>query len=412
MPKLEILSQGEEIVTGQVVDTNAAWLAQQSVELGFIVTRQSAVGDKLDDLVNVFREISRRADCCVCTGGLGPTNDDLTAEAFAQAFNRPLLFDESAFSQIQQYFRYRNRPMAECNRKQALLPKSSLRLDNHVGTAPGFAAKAGICWFIFMPGVPTEMKKMFSNVARHFLLRQFTLRPAHLVTIKTIGIGESDLQEKLDKIEMPNRVHLGFRAEPGEVQVKLLFPDDFSTNETEKIANDIVNLIGMPVYAIDGLNGASSNLVSVIDKLMLSYGVNLTLIETVSHGLVASKMSAVNWLTKAEFVNSPAHLFQSYNVSFAPNELISAARLLCQRLQNSAQTDLVLVQLPGIDVNLALNDEKPTFICTGLLVGDSFFCLESTLAGNPMRKQHQASTAIFDLLRRYLQDINLESITI
>ena len=89
-PTLEIFSQGEEVVTGQTVDTNAAWLSEQVVTLGFTVTRHTAVGDKLDDLVTLLREISTRADCCICTGGLGPTSDDLTAEAVAKAFDLPL----------------------------------------------------------------------------------------------------------------------------------------------------------------------------------------------------------------------------------------------------------------------------------------------------------------------------------
>jgi molybdenum cofactor synthesis domain-containing protein len=86
-PTLEIFSQGEEIVTGQTVDTNAAWLAQQGVICGFTVTRHTAVGDKINDLVELLQNISQRADCCICTGGLGPTSDDLTAEAVAIAFN-------------------------------------------------------------------------------------------------------------------------------------------------------------------------------------------------------------------------------------------------------------------------------------------------------------------------------------
>ena len=90
-PTLEIFSQGEEIVTGQTVDTNAAWLSQEAIHCGFTVTRHTAVGDKLQDLINLLLDISERADCCICTGGLGPTSDDLTTEAVAQAFNLSLI---------------------------------------------------------------------------------------------------------------------------------------------------------------------------------------------------------------------------------------------------------------------------------------------------------------------------------
>jgi Predicted nucleotide-utilizing enzyme related to molybdopterin-biosynthesis enzyme MoeA len=103
-PTLEIFSQGEEVVTGQIVDTNAAWLSEQVVAMGFTVTRHTAVGDKLDDLIALLREISVRADCCICTGGLGPTSDDLTAEAVAKAFGLPLEFDAVAFEQIKRFY--------------------------------------------------------------------------------------------------------------------------------------------------------------------------------------------------------------------------------------------------------------------------------------------------------------------
>ncbi|MDD1628033.1 MAG: competence/damage-inducible protein A, partial [Methylococcaceae bacterium] len=160
-PTLEIFSQGEEIVTGQTVDTNAAWLSQQAVDCGFTVMRHTAVGDKLNDLIVLLQDISQRADCCICTGGLGPTSDDLTAEAVACAFNLPLEFDEIAFEQISRFFTHRNKTMPESNRKQALLPHGAERIDNEWGTAPGFSLHHGRCWFAFLPGVPMEMKHLF-----------------------------------------------------------------------------------------------------------------------------------------------------------------------------------------------------------------------------------------------------------
>ncbi len=147
MTTVEIFSQGEELVTGQTLDTNAGWLSRRLVQMGFTVTRHTTVGDKLDDLVGLLKEVSVRADCCICTGGLGPTIDDLTAEAVAIAFDRALQFDPVAYQQISAYFKHRNRPMAESNRKQALLPQDSERLDNDWGTAPGFSLQQGRCWF-------------------------------------------------------------------------------------------------------------------------------------------------------------------------------------------------------------------------------------------------------------------------
>ncbi|MGR9015000.1 MAG: competence/damage-inducible protein A, partial [Gammaproteobacteria bacterium] len=186
-PILEIFSQGEEVVTGQIVDTNAAWLSEQVVNMGFTVTRHTAVGDKLDDLVDLLKEISIRADCCICTGGLGPTSDDLTAEAVAQASGMPLEFDAVAFEQIRRFFTLRNRSMPESNRKQAMFPKGAERIDNVWGTAPGFSLQIGRCWFAFVPGVPTEMRHLFLESIRHRLASRFLLRPDKLFTIRTFG---------------------------------------------------------------------------------------------------------------------------------------------------------------------------------------------------------------------------------
>ena len=138
-PIAEIFSQGEEIITGDTVDSNAAWLSQRLVELGFKVRRHTAVGDDLDDLLSLFQEIAERADCCICTGGLGPTIDDLTAEAVSIASQQVLQFDAEAYAQIQQYYACRDRPMPAANRKQAMLPDGAQRIDNAIGTAPGFA---------------------------------------------------------------------------------------------------------------------------------------------------------------------------------------------------------------------------------------------------------------------------------
>ena len=220
-PTLEIFSQGEEIVTGQTVDTNAAWLAQQGVICGFTLTRHTAVGDKINDLVELLQNISQRADCCICTGGLGPTSDDLTAEAVAIAFNLPLEFDETAYKQISLFFALRNRVMPDSNKKQAMLPQGAERIDNDWGTAPGFSLVVNRCWFVFLPGVPTEMMSLFQESVLPVLSSRFLLQPKKLVSIKTFGLGESAIQELINSIEIPAGVELGFRAGTDDVQTNL-----------------------------------------------------------------------------------------------------------------------------------------------------------------------------------------------
>jgi nicotinamide-nucleotide amidase len=403
-PSFETFSQGEEIVTGQVVDTNAAWLSQQAVALGFTVTRHTAVGDKLEDLIQLLLDISNRADCCICTGGLGPTSDDLTAEAVAKAFNLPLVFDAVAFSQIEQFFGNRNRQMPDCNRKQAMLPQGSIRLDNRIGTAPGFALQQGRCWFAFIPGVPSEMRNLFLDHIQPMLADRFTLQPSQLITIKTIGIGESDLQERISKIKIPLQVQLGFRAELGEVQTKLLFPSEYPQRQLESLTHLIADTIGDAVYAIDGLEHQSGDLVSVVDQLMTVGNHTLAVVETISQGLVAAKMVGVTWLLSTTYEQSVDRLTQRLEVDYDPDDAMTTAKAIAHAVQKTTDADMVLIQLASKEYYVNPHNNGILTVTNALLVNGDVKQAVRTIAGDIKRKQHQAALSCLDLLRRHLQD--------
>lgn len=402
-PTLEIFSQGEEIVTGQTVDSNSAWLSEQAVHMGFTVTRHTAVGDKLGDLVDLLREISTRADCCLCTGGLGPTCDDLTAEAVAQAFNLPLRFDEIAFAQIEQFFINRNRPMPEANRKQAMLPQGALRLDNGWGTAPGFALQLGRCWFAFMPGVPYEMRQLFLERIQPLLASRFVLKPGKLISIKTFGIGESDIQQRLAGIEMPAPVQLGFRAGVDEVQTKLLFPADFPEPALRDMALTVAERLGDAVFGIDGLSQAVGSLASVVDQLMIAAGKTLAVAETASQGLLAAKCLGSSWLLSAVYEHSLETLGQRWAVSIDTSNLPATGATIAKALQNQSAADFVLIQLYEGGQDQYQHKDRSIILYNTLLNGDHWQQSRHTLTGPAGRKQNQAALFGLDMLRRYLQ---------
>lgn len=382
---LEILSQGEEVVTGQVLDTNAAWLAQQSVDLGFTLTRHTTVGDKLNDLVLLLTEIANRADCCICTGGLGPTCDDLTTEAVSLAFNLPLVLDELALEQMQQFFARRNKIMPENNRKQALLPQGAIRIDNDWGTAVGFSLKVKGCLLIFLPGVPTEMRNMFLASVQALLTQNFNLKPSQLISIKTIGLGESAIAELLNGITIPAQVNLGFRATTDEVQTKLLFPPDYDKTAIYDLTKQISAVLGDYVFAIDGLDEKAGDLISVINSLMLEKRYSLAVIETASHGLLAAKCCPAPWLLSSSY--------QQTNNLLA-TDIVATAKLLALNLT----ADLILIQLYTGDLH-----DKTITLHSLLLANNQWQHTEHTLAGLVQRKQNQAALLSLDLLRRYLQ---------
>jgi len=395
-PTLEIFSQGEEIVCGQIADTNAAWLSQQAVQLGFLVTRHTAVGDKLDDLVGLLKEIAERADCCLCTGGLGPTTDDLTAQAVAEAFGLPLVFDAVAFAQIQDFFTRRQRVMPDSNRKQALLPKGSQRLDNALGTAPGFSVQAGRCWFAFMPGVPSEMRHLFAERILPTLSTRFALTPDRLITLKSIGIGESAIQELLRPITLPEDVAIGYRASVGEVQIKLLFPHNYPEDLLGQFTDAIAAPLGDKVFAVDDSNtGHCSDLVGVIDALMGQRQLRLAVLETVSRGCLGSLCPTADWLLSSAYYQGVA----SGDTVCDGNETVQS--LAADLIASGA--DCALVQ--------AFTDNKEIFAVRGqstginiyLLTPDASHLAQYRLSGPSGHKQQQAALLSLDVLRRYLQ---------
>ena len=398
-PTLEIFSQGEEIVTGQTVDTNAAWLAQEAIQCGFTVTRHTAVGDKLADLIFLLKEIAERADCCLCTGGLGPTSDDLTAEAVSTAFNRPLEFDPIAFEQIKDFFVRRNRVMPEVNRKQALLPQTAISIDNSWGTAPGFAIQHQRCWFIFLPGVPSEMKALFSESVKPDLLTRFTLRAPHLVSLKTLGLGESAIQELIKDISIPTEVQLGFRAGTDDVQTKLLFPFHYPKTALNCLVTEFSQCLGDYVFAIDGLDETTGDLAFEVDKLMTAKHYTLALIETASHGLLAAKCVGYDWLLKASYEKSTALSTQILNVE----ELLTSAKTLALDIQENTKASAVLVQLYTGDQEGLLDKNKSIQVLNVLLIDAVFYQTTHSIVGPLTRKQNQAALLSLDLLRRYCQ---------
>ena len=394
-PLLEIFSQGEELVTGQIVDTNAAWLSQQAVAMGFTVTRHTAVGDNLSELVSLLVDIAQRADFCICTGGLGPTSDDLTALAVSEAFKCPLIFDAEAYEQIAQFFAIRQRDMPASNRKQALLPQGAERIDNHWGTAPGFSLQYGRCWFVFLPGVPMEVKHLFQEQILATLPQRFALQPGLLITFKTFGAGESALQVLINNIEIPASVHLGFRAGTDDVHIKLLFPAAYSRQKMMALIDNFKAQLGEFVFAIDGLGVATGDLAFEINKQMIVRQTSLAVLETLSHGLLAAKCMGYDWLLSASY--------QPLKFEPEPNiDLMVVAKAIAYEQQKLTTADYVLVQLYAGDKECLNNTEKTIELYTVLLTDTGFQRVSHLIAGSIQRKQNQAALLSLDLLRRYL----------
>lgn len=396
-PVAEIFSQGEELVTGHIVDSNAAWLSRRLVDMGFRVARHTAVGDDLADLQTLFLEIAERCDCCICTGGLGPTVDDLTAEAVALACGVALLEDTEAMRQIEAWFARSQRPMPAANRKQALLPAGALRIDNPLGTAPGFALRHRRCWFVFLPGVPTEMRAMFLDRVQAGLRERFRLSSDTLVTLRSIGLGESAIQQALADWPLPEAVQLGFRATPEDIQTKLRFPAGFPAAEREQCVAAVAERLGRHLFAIDRPERRSGDLMAVIAAAMRAQGRQLAVLETASQGLIAAKCLEQPWLASVE-----VRMRRDWHAA----EPETAARTLAAELA-AAQAALALVQLytpqPAGDDGHGMDGQATIVVYNALHTPGGSFASRHTIAGTAGRRQQQAALLALDLLRRYLQ---------
>ncbi|WP_429233787.1 CinA family nicotinamide mononucleotide deamidase-related protein [Aeromonas salmonicida] len=225
--RIEIISTGDEIVTGLVVDTNAAWLSALLLDQGWQVRRRATVGDNLADLKTVLQESASRADVVLICGGLGPTADDLTAQAAAEAFGQPLTLFPEWLATIEARYASRGRPMAQSNAKQAWLPQGCEILDNPVGTACGFVVSQmnsqGRSQLFFTPGVPFEFKQM---VREQILPRLKQLAGAQTDTelrrFYSFGISESALSDMLDATPWPAGIELGYRSAMPVIELKLI----------------------------------------------------------------------------------------------------------------------------------------------------------------------------------------------
>jgi len=288
----EILSTGDEIRSGALADTNAAYIAQKIEEAGLEVVRHNCVGDDMDRLVSIFREIGDRADIALVTGGLGPTTDDLTSEAAAKAAGTDLLLDKIALSQIEAFFQKRKYIMSESNRKQAMLPKGSEPLYNPVGTAPGFQLKIGKCIFFFMPGVPFEMKKMLSEqvLPRIAKIQGNNRRFYTVKTISVFGLSESLAESYVVEVnkKFPG-IRLGLRAKFPEIQVKL-YADGENETELNQLVHDATEWaterLGDKVFSLD-----NKPMEAVVGEILKKKNATLAVAESCTGGLIS------HWLT-------------------------------------------------------------------------------------------------------------------
>lgn len=375
----EIISVGDELVSGQRLDTNAQWISQQLNELGIRTAFHSTVGDDLELKQGVFRNAVNRADIVVCSGGLGPTADDLTREVIALTAGVALERKDDVVAHIRQMYRVRNREMPESNLVQADFPIGATVIDNPEGTAPGidftFSEAAGHereCRIFALPGVPAELKQMWSLGVRPAL--QSMVGSASVIVHRTLhvfGEGESKIESMLpDLVARGNDPTTGITASAATITLRV---SASGTNESEcetKIAPvlDVIReRLGDLVYGADG-----QTLADVVIGTLKQRGQTLAVIDAGLHGDVASALAVAD-SDRAVLRNAilpDAQSFAAYCETPNGTPGISPLQNAANRIKDESRADIGIA-IGSIDRDPAKVDEGKSAFLVSMIGPDS-----------------------------------------
>ncbi|WP_268123557.1 competence/damage-inducible protein A [Roseivirga pacifica] len=289
----EILTIGDEILYGQITDTNSQWMSAELDQLGIKVVRKTTVGDTEEAILTAFDEAESRADIILITGGLGPTNDDLTMPMLARYFDSEIIMNEAVLNHVKDFFERRGRVFTELNKRQALVPKIAQVLHNELGTAPGTWYERNGKVFVSMPGVPHEMKNLMKTHVLPKLQQVFQTPVIYHKLIKTVGIGESFLADKIKVWEdnLPEHVSLAYLPSVGHVKLRLTAVGE----NREQLEKDVDLLIksflplgGDYVYGYD-----NTTLEEAVGDILKKTGKTIAFAESCSGGYVQHKITTV-----------------------------------------------------------------------------------------------------------------------
>jgi nicotinamide-nucleotide amidase len=289
----ELLTIGDELLFGQIVDTNAQWMSVALSNAGIRVIRKTTVGDEEDEMLLAFAEAEKRADIILITGGLGPTSDDLTKPCLAKYFGCGLKVHEEALAEVTEFFKSRGRELTEVNRQQAALPDCCEKITNKIGTAPGMWFERNGKVFVSMPGVPHEMKLMMTDIIIPKLKQTFRTIIIHHQVIRTVGIGESFLAEKISGWErsLPSHIKLAYLPGLGEVNLRLTAMGDSIAslkNDTDAFTKKLNGLVGEYIYGY-----GEEPLEVVVGKQLLEKRLTLAIAESCTGGYLSHLITSV-----------------------------------------------------------------------------------------------------------------------
>jgi nicotinamide-nucleotide amidase len=291
--KAELLTIGDEILYGQIIDTNSAWMSAELSKVGVSVVRKVSVGDNEEEILEAIASAEQRSDVVLITGGIGPTNDDLTKPCLAKFFKCDLVLHEEALAEVTAFFKSRGRELTETNRQQAVLPEACTKITNPVGTAPGMWFEQNGKVVMSMPGVPHEMKKMMTEQVIPRLQKKFTLPAIRHLMVQTAGMGESFLADKIAGWEkaLPESIRLAYLPSLGQVTLRLTGRGDSPEvidQTLRREADKLAPLIGDHIFGYGG-----DTLEAVIGRTLRERKLTLAAAESCTGGYLSHLITSV-----------------------------------------------------------------------------------------------------------------------
>lgn len=408
----EIIAIGSELLLGQIIDTNSSYIAKRLAENGIELVRNTTVGDDFERMKEAIRNAVDRSQIVITTGGIGPTEDDLTREAVAGVFDRPLTFEPHLMKQIEDIFSRRGFRMTENNKKQAFIPAGAIPIENPKGTAPGFIVEYPSGSILSIPGVPSEMEYLMEHTVIPYLRKRFDIgkQVIQYKVLRACGLGESAIGLQIkDLMKESRNPTVGTLAAVGDVRIRITAKTDSPEEASILIQNmeeEIRKRLGSLIYGVDS-ETLQGNIVKELERQNLT----LSVVETFTGGIISHKLAGTgsqsfiqgqilaSETSQKAFLNLPGDGFESLKKD--PQKL---ADLLANRARDLYDTNLAL----ALFAKVGEEEGKETYrvqTCYSLSNPMGIRSQEYPLGGELPMVRERAAILGLDMLRKYLLKI-------
>lgn len=416
MVRAEIITIGDEILYGQILDTNTQWISLELDKLGIKTIRKSSVGDQASEITQILQEASSRADIVFITGGLGPTKDDLTKKVLADFFNCGLAMNPEALQDVTEFFAKRGRELSDINRDQALLPTKAQFVPNKQGTAPCmWFEEKGVIW-VSMPGVPFEMKAIMETEVLPRVIKHFKTPVIFHKVIKTVGIGESYLSDLIQEWELslPAHIKLAYLPSLGIVKLRLTaFGDDLDSLSAD-VETELARV--MPLISSFVFGYEKEELAEVVGHILRKTKTSLGVAESCTGGHLAHQFTQISgssdYFTGGIVSYANQIKMEQLGVSASILSEFGAVSEPCIRAMAEGARKVLCstyaLATSGIAGPTGGTEEKPVgTVWIALAHPEGVITRKLQLAGTRMQNIHMTSLASINLLRRFLlHDLN------